>query len=445
MSVFASRLLGNFFGTEEMRRIFSDDTRLRNYLRIEVALARVEAALGVIPADAYPAIAAAAETFTIDWDRWRSDIEAVGYPVLPFLRQFGQACGPASEYLHWGSTTRDITDTSLALQMQDGLALVQRDMRLVKQELVRLTRQHRDTIMIARTHGMHALPTTFGFRTGIWLSEVERQLERLAFTIDHVRVGQFGGAVGTLAAVGEQGLAVQHALMAELGLKAPDISWFASRDRIAQAAFALAQSAATMASIAKTIVVMTRNEVGEAREPEIAGRGTSSAMPHKHNTVASELVLACGRAAAQNVSLVMESMVQDYDRDWQGHFETIALPQTFLLAHAAVTHMLFVLRGLTVHEGRMRENIELTNGLVMAESVMMALAGKVGRRSAQALVAAACDAAIAGDRHLRDVLLGDPRIAGALSAEEISAALEPANYLGEALHTIDGLLAGDPA
>ena len=440
MSVFTSKIVRNMYGTHEMRTIFSDETRIANYVRIEVALAKVEASLGVIPEEAYATIAARAPGFQIDWERLRIDIEAVGYPVMPFLKQFAEACGEAGEYLHWGSTTRDITDTSVVLQLRAAMGVIDVDLRRVKAALITLTQKHRSTVMIGRTHGMHALPSTFGFRTAVWLSEVDRQLLRLARVRGDFDTGQFGGAIGTLAAVGEHGLEVQNALMGELGLRAPDISWFASRDRIAEVVFAMASIAETMASIGKTLAVMTRNEVGEVREPEIAGRGTSSAMPHKHNTVGSELVIVHGHMAARQVGIVMESMVQDYERDWQGHYENIALGQVFQHAHAAVKQMADILQGLQVYPQKMRANLDITKGQIMAESVMMALAGKVGRKQAHAMVTDVCNVAIDKDEHLGAVLHRDAQIAKYLSADELDAALDPANYLGHALKIIDNVL-----
>jgi len=288
---------------------------------------------------------------------------------------------------------------------------------------------------------MHALPSTFGFHTAVWLSEVDRQVARLERARQAFVVGQFGGAIGTLAAVGEHGLAVQRAVLAELGLQAPDISWFASRDRIAEVAFAAASVAQTMASIGKTLVVMTRNEVDEVREPEVAGRGTSSAMPHKHNTVGSELVIVHGHMAVQQVGIVMESMVQDYERDWQGHYENIALGQTFQHVHAAVTQMADILEGLQVHEAKMRANLDITKGQIMAESVMMVLATRIGRKKAHAMVTDLCNVALERDEHLRDALQRDPGINAHLSANEIDAALDTANYIGHALTIIDNVLA----
>jgi 3-carboxy-cis,cis-muconate cycloisomerase len=228
--------------------------------------------------------------------------------------------------------------------------------------------------------------------------------------------------------------------MSELGLHAPDISWFGSRDRMADVVFAAASIAETMASIGKTLVVMTRNEVGEIREPEVAGRGTSSAMPHKHNTVASELVIVHGRMAAHQVSIVMEAMVQDYERDWQGHYENIALGQTFQHAHAAVKQMADILAGLQVYPERMRANLEITKGQIMAESVMMVLAGKIGRKRAHSIVTDLCNVAIDRDEHLGTTLHGDAGIAKYLTAADIDAALEPSHYLGHALKIIDQVL-----
>lgn len=441
MSVYSSKIVRNFYGTEEIRQLFSDDSRIRHFVKIEVALAKAEARLGIIPQDAYEAIAARAPHFEVDWERLRQEVEAVGYPVMPFLNQFTRACGPAGEYLHWGSTTRDITDTTVVLMMQAGLEIIERDARRVRQALIALAEKHRDTVWIARTHGMHALPGTFGFRCAVWLAEVERQIDRLAAVRASTRYGQFGGAVGNHSALGDRGLEVQQALMEELGLQAPAIAWFASRDNVASVVQALASVASTMASIGKTIVIMTRTELGEAREPAPPGRGTSSAMPHKHNTVGSELVIVQARIATEHAAVAMESMVQDFERDYQGHFENVLVPQVFLLSHAAVSQMAVILEGLKIDAGRMRSNIELTKGLVMAESVMMQLAKKVGRHTSHHLVSEACEVAMREDIHLREALHRSPDITKHLSAGEIDAAMKPENYIGTAVQAVDKVLA----
>lgn len=437
MSVFTSKVVRNMYGTEEMRRIFSEDTRIENFVRIEVALAKVESELGLIPVSAYKEIAEKSKTFNIDWERFRIDVEAVGYPVSPFLKQLTEACGPAGEYLHWGSTTRDITDTSFVMQLGAALAVMEKGLVRVKTILLDMSQKHRSTVMIARTHGMHALPTTFGFRTAVWLSEVDRQLLRLARVRSETVVGQFGGAVGTLAAVGERGLEVQAALMQELGLQAPDISWFASRDRVSEVVFTIASIAQTMASVANTLLAMTHNEVGEARESGTGGRGTSSAMPHKHNTVGCELIVVHGKMATQQVAIVMQSMVQDYERDWQGHFETIAVSQTFQHGHAAVKQLADVLLGMQIYPDKMRANLELTKGQIMAESVMMLLATRLGRKQAHKMISDLCNLALEKDTHLRDVLHEDADLAKHLSEAEIDYALEPLSYVGLAREAVD--------
>jgi 3-carboxy-cis,cis-muconate cycloisomerase len=441
MSVFTSKVVRNLFGTDAMRTIFSDDTRISNYLKVEIALAKVEASLGVIPEAAYRDIAARASSFEIDWERFRTDVEAVGYPVMPFVEQLAEHCGAAGEYLHWGSTTRDITDTSFVLQVRDALAVLESDLHMVRRKLREMTSRHRSTLMIARTHGKHALPSTFGFRCAVWYSEVERQCRRLATLRAETLTGQFGGAVGTLAAVGPKGIDVQRALMAELGLEAAEVAWFASRDRVAQVVFTIASIAQSMASIAKTLTIMTRDEVGEASEGGGESRGTSSAMPHKHNTVVPELVIVHGRMATQQIPVVMESMVQDFERDWQGHLETIAVPQIFQHAHAAVTQMQVVLSGLVLHTERMRANLDVTNGQVMAESVMMALAPKIGRKNAHHRVSRLCSVALKEGRALGDVLRADPETMKHLDERELAHALDPRNYIGLAEQTVDNVLA----
>jgi 3-carboxy-cis,cis-muconate cycloisomerase len=424
-------LFKNFFGTEEMRQIFSVENLVSHSLGVEVALAKVEAGLGLIPAQAYEEIARRASGLSINWERMRVDVEGVGYPVLPLLHQLGEACGGASEYLHWGSTTRDVTDTAFVLQMREALAVMQRDARRVRTVLLGMTEAYQSTVMVARTNGMHALPTTFGFRCAIWLSELDRQIDRLERVRDDLVAGPFGGAVGTLAALGPRGLEVQGALMMELGMGAPPLGWLASRDRISEVVFTLATVATSMAGIAETIVAMTRNEVQELREPTPPNRrGMGSGLHHKHNTVGCELVMAHARLVAQNVSVVMGSMLQDYERDWQGHCESVVVPQSFELAHAAVSQMAVILAGLEVFPGRMRINIDITRGLVMAESVMTRLARKSGRRTAHRLVSRACEAAERDDCSLREALLRTKDVMCRFTIEELDEALDPANYLG---------------
>jgi 3-carboxy-cis,cis-muconate cycloisomerase len=228
--------------------------------------------------------------------------------------------------------------------------------------------------------------------------------------------------------------------MAELGLGTAEIAWFASRDRVSEVVFRIASTAQSMASIAKSLLIMTRDELAEASEGGGERRGTSSAMPHKHNTVVPELVIVHGKMAAQQVAIVMESMVQDFERDWQGHFETIAVPQTFQHAHAAVTQMHTVLSGVILHRERMRENLDVTRGQVMSESVMMALAPKIGRKNAHHAISRLCNQALEEGRLLGDVLRADPQVTQHLSARELSDALDPAGYVGLAAQVIDNVL-----
>lgn len=440
MSVHASLVLRDMFGTEGMREIFSDAARTRKYLLIEVALAKVESELGIIPSTAYDEIKAGAATFEIDWERLRQDTHTIGTPVLPMLRQFTEVCGAAGAYLHWGSNTRDITDTAQVLQIGEALDLINTELSAIKVALADLASRHRATVTIGRTHGMHALPTTFGLRAAIWLAEVDRQIVRLDATRGLLKEGQFGGVVGTLAALGARGLDVQQALLQELGLRAPVVSWFASRDRIADVICTLSQIAGTMASIGRTIVSMARTEVAEASEPDVKGRGTSSSMPQKHNTVGSELAIVYSRTIAQMLPLVFDAMVQDYDRDYQGHYETIVVPEAFLLAHASLVQMRHVLEGLHVDPIRMRRNFELSHGTIMAESLMMALAPRIGRKNAHERVSEACVKAVRQGIELKTIVSGDPAFTTYLSAAEIEHALSPESYIGLADAIITNVL-----
>ncbi|WPB59253.1 adenylosuccinate lyase family protein [Xylophilus sp. GOD-11R] len=424
-----------------MRRIFSDQARVTHFLQVALALAKTEAAMGIIPAQAYEEIARRSKGMTVNWERLRQAVEAARHPGLPFLDQLAEACGSAAEYLHWGSTNLDVTDTAFILQLREGLNVVERDALQVRTILLTMAEDHRSTVMIARTEGMHDRPTTFGFRCAVWMTELDRQLERLVSVRTNLTAGPFGGSTGTLAALGARGLELQASLMAELGLLASPISWFSARDRITEVCLALAMMSSTMANIARAIVSLTGNEIDELREPAPPGRAAMGSIYHGANAVGCELVLTHARMAAQNVAVAMESMGHDRDHDSLGHFKTLVMPQSFMLAHAAVSQMAMILQGLEIHPARMRQNIDVTRGLVMAESVMMALARKTGRRSAHRLILRACESAVQGSLSLREALLQRREITTLLSTDEIDEALDPAGFLGCGPQIVERMIA----
>lgn len=438
ISVIESALFKDMFGTAAMRAVFDDAATLRRYVETEVALARVQARLGIIPQAAADAIAARADAARLDLDLLRHETEIVGYPILPLVHQLSRMCGPEGEYLHWGATTQDIMDTATVLQVRDALDLIDADLAGLDGILDALAQRYRDAPMAGRTHLQHALPITFGYKAAVWLLMVRRHRERLAQLRPRVLVGQFGGAAGTLASLGEQGIAVQEALMRELGLHAAPVTWHVARDGLAEAVQFLGLVTGSLGKIALDVMLMMTNEVAEAFEPFVKSRGASSTMPQKRNPISCELMLSASKAVRQHAGLMLDAMVQDFERatgPW--HIEWSAIPEAFVLTAGALNQAKFMLGGLEVDTARMRRNLDLTGGLIVSEAVMMGLAPYLGRQTAHDVVYDACRAALAERRALADVLAREPRVAAHLDRAAIDKLCDPANYLGAAPRMAD--------
>lgn len=440
-----SRLFGDMFGTGPMRAVFDDAALVGRYLEVEAALARAEARLGVIPEDAARAIGEAARTIRLDWDRFRRETETVGYPIIALVHQLSEAAGEAGRYVHWGATTQDIMDTATVLQIRAALDLVAADLEALRALLAGLARAHRDTPMAGRTHLQQALPVTFGYKAAVWLSMLDRHAERLTQLRPRVEMGQFAGAAGTLASLGPQGFAVQAAFCEELGLAVPPITWHVARDGIAEAIALLGLVTGSLGKIATDIALMMATEFGaEVMEPFVKGRGASSTMPQKRNPISCELILATAKAVRQQVGLALDAMLADFERatgPW--HLEWLAVPEAFILTAGCLAQARFMLAGLEVHPDRMRANLDLSRGLIVAEAVMMAAAPALGRQRAHDVVYEACRAALARNVPLAEALGTFPEIVAALGgAEAVAARCDPANYLGLAPAMVDRLLAG---
>jgi 3-carboxy-cis,cis-muconate cycloisomerase len=450
IGMLGSSLFGDMFGTAAMRNAFGDLAFLARCAEVEAALARAQARLGIVPDEAAAAISKAAaavskEPQSLDLARLKRETENVGYPILPLVRQLAERAGDGGRWLHWGATTQDIMDTAAVLQVRDGLKLLEADLEKTRGHLVVLARKHRDTPMAGRTHLQHALPITFGYKVAVWLSAFDRHAARLAELKPRVLQVQFGGAAGTLASLGpgEESLGSRAELARELGLAEPAITWHVARDGIAETVQFLALLGASLGKIAYDVMLMSATEFGEAAEPFVSGRGSSSTMPQKRNPISCELILAASKALRQHAGLALDAVVSDFERatgPW--HVEWIALPESFGYAAGALHQAEFILGGLIVDPQRMAKNLGMTHGLIVAEAVMMGLAPHTGRNEAHDLVYDACRAAIESDRPLYDVLLEVPEVAGPLGAEALRKLTDPANYLGAAQAMVDRVLAG---
>jgi 3-carboxy-cis,cis-muconate cycloisomerase len=441
-TVLDSILFRDAFGTPAMREVFSDFGLISRYAEVEIALAKAEARCGVIPAEAAEEIARRTDVSALDFDLLRRETDVVGYPILPLVHQMVKQCGDAGRYVHWGATTQDIMDTAVVLQVRAGLKIIAQDIADLRGILAGLSKRYRDTPMAGRTHLQQALPVTFGYKTAIYLAMFDRHAERLEQLKPRVLVGQFAGAAGTLASLGDKGFQVQQALCEELGLGVPVSTWHVARDGLAEVINFLALVTGSLGKIALDIMIMASTEFGELYEPFVKGRGASSTMPQKRNPISSELMLAAAKAVRQHAGLMADAMVQDFERatgPW--HAEWMAIPESFVLTVGSLHQAKFALGGLIVDEKKMAENLDISRGLIVAEAVMMGLAPDIGRQQAHDVVYGACRVANEKSMTLADALSADPRVSGRIDRATIDRLTSPKNYLGLAPAMVDRVLA----
>ena len=436
-----SPVLGTLYGADDMRAIFDERAWFQRMLDVEAALARVQSRLGIIPAEAGAAITAAATVDNLVLTELAASVRNVGYPVVGVVKGLSRAAGPAGAWTHWGATTQDIMDTATVLQVQAGLILIRTELLAILHVLVAQADAHRHTVMAGRTHLQHALPITFGLKCAVWLQPLISHIERLDQLRPRVEIVQFGGAAGTLASLGDHGLPVAEALAAELGLRCPPAPWHVSRDGLAEAVSLLGLICGSLAKIATDVILMAQNEVAELAEPYVPGRGQSSTMPQKRNPIASEYILASGRAVQALVPVMQGAMAQDHERatgPWQA--ELLALPQAFVLTQGALQHTRTIAEFMVVDPARMRRNLDLTGGLIVAEAVMMGLAPYLGREQAHHTVKHACDRALTDGVTLVESLMREPDVTARLDRSAIERLADPAAYLGCSEVFIDRVL-----
>src|SRR3954468_15892450 len=440
-TVLDSMLFRDAFGTPQMREVFSDIATVARYAEVEVALAKAEARCGVIPQDAADQIAARTDVAALDFDLLRQETDVVGYPILPRVHQMVKQCGDAGRYVHWGATTQDIMDTAVVLQLRAGLEIIEQDIAELRRILADLSKRYRDTPMAGRTHLQQALPVTFGYKTAIWLAMFDRHAERLEQLKPRVLVGEFAGAAGTLASLGDKGLEVQKAFCEELGLGVPVSTWHVARDGFAEVVNLLGLITGSLGKIALDVMIMASTEFAEVYEPFVKGRGASSTMPQKRNPISSELMLAASKGVRQHAGLMLDAMIHDFERatgPW--HAEWIAIPESFVLTAGALNQAKFALGGLIVDEKQMAKNLDLSRGLIVAEAVMMGLAPQIGRQQAHDVVYDACRVVNEKGGSLAEALSADSEVSGRIDRATIDRLTDPGNYLGQAPQMVDQVL-----
>ena len=442
-SIIDSKIFGDIFSEAAMRQVWSDENRTAKYLDIERALAKVQGELGIIPKEAADEIVKNCELSQIDWVKLKAKTEQIGYPIIAVVNQINANCrDQLGEYCHWGATTQDITDTAAVLQMREGLALVEQDLKDISASLAGLAKKYRDTPIIGRSNLQQATPITFGYKMATILAGIERHRERLQQLKPRVLVGEFGGASGTLSSLETGAMETQAALMQELGLGQPLISWHTVRDTIAEVGAFLGIVGGSLGKIAMDVKLMMQTEVAEVYEPFAPGRGSSSTMPQKRNPISCLYIHANISVVRQHAAALMDAMVADHERStgpWE--IEWVVLPEIFCLMAGALKQTKFILGGLEVDAKRMRANIDLTKGLVMSEAVMMGLGPYIGREVAHDLVYDLCREAIKRDVHLIDLLAAHPEISKHVTRAQLEGFCDPANNLGQAGVMVDRVLA----
>jgi 3-carboxy-cis,cis-muconate cycloisomerase len=446
MSTSLSPLLAPLLSSAAMRGVCDDAAYLQHMLDFEAALARAQAAVGRIPQSAVAPIAAACRAEAFDLAALAEAATRSGNLAIPLVKTLtsnvAKADAEAARYVHWGATSQDVIDTAAMLGLRAAIDALEADLDRAIAGFAKLARAHRDTAMVARTWLQHALPMPFGLKLAEYAAALHRSKVRLIRLRTEALALQFGGAAGTLAALGDNGLVVASRLAAELELPLPEAPWHTHRDRIAEAASVLAIVAGSCGKIARDVSLMMQTDVAEAFEPSGEGRGGSSTMPHKRNPVAAATALAAATMAPNLAATIFAAQVHDHERSagpW--HAEWPTLPSLLLVTSGALAAIVDIAEGLEVDAARMRVNLDATDGLIMAEAVTFALAQKIGKSDAHHLMEAASKQAATGKRHLRDVLAENPTVTAHLSADQLTKLFEPMAYEGVAQALIDRLLA----
>ena len=439
------RLLDPLFTTGKMREIFSDTNRLQRMLDFEAALARALAGAEVAPRSSVASIEAQCKSDLYSRDAIAGAAALAGNLAIPLVKELTALVAKSDEkaagFVHFGATSQDVIDTGLVLQFREAFDDTEEDLARLSLVLRQLAAEHKETLLAGRTWMQQASPVTLGLKFAGWLDAIERHRERFAQTRKRVEVLQFGGAVGTLAALGSAGPRVAEALARELKLTLPDIAWHAQRDRPVEVAATYGLLTGTLGKMARDISLMSQTEIGEVAEPAAPGRGGSSTLPHKRNPIGCSVVLAAAIRIPGLVSTMLSAMVQEHERGlggWQAEWET--LPEICMLTSGALSQMIQILEGLEIHQDAMARNLDATQGLLMAEAVAMALAKHIGKMPAHQVIERASHRALESRKLFREVLGNEQEISKYLSAREIDELLDPKNYTGSAQVMIDRVL-----
>lgn len=431
-----NQLFDRYFTQEPMRRIFSDQGRVQGMLDFEAALARAEAAIGAIPTEVVNDIVAACDASLYNFDELSIAIGNAGNSAIPLVKALGKQIAARNEtaerYVHMGATSQDVMDSGLVLQLRSAVGLLEQDLASLADALAQQAQRHAGVPMSGRTWLQQATPVTLGAKIAAWLGSITRHRQRLKELKPRLLCLQFGGASGSLAALGEMAFPIAESLARELKLNLPDQPWHTQRDRLVEFAGFLGLVAGSLGKIGRDISLMMQTEAAEVFEPAAAGKGGSSTMPHKRNPVGAAVMIGAATRAPGLVATMLSAMPQEHERSlglWHAEWET--LPELCCVVSGSLQQALAVIPGLEVDAQRMLQNLDLTHGLVLAEAVSIALAQRMGRDAAHHLIERCCRRAVEQGKHLREVLGAEPEITAQLSSQALDNLLNPTHYLGQ--------------
>jgi 3-carboxy-cis,cis-muconate cycloisomerase len=415
-----------------VRALFSEAARFQSWLDVEAALAQAQAELGIIPEAAAREITRKARLKYLDLAAVRAGLAKTGHPLVPLVWELDRACdGDAGGYVHWGATTQNVTQTGQLLQVRRAHAIFLRQLAAILTTLADLAERTKDVLLPGRTHGQHAVPATFGFKVAVWIDELGRHVERLRGCEGRVFVAMLGGGAGTLASLGEAGLATQEKMAARLGMRPMPVPARTIGDHQAEYVLVLGMLAATCSKIGREIYTLMKQEFGEVEEPVPPGTVGSSTMPQKRNPKLSQDIVAAAAEIRALVPLALEAMQTEHEADrTTSIMMSRAVVQGCELTGDVLQRMVALFEGLQVFPGRMRANLDLSGGLIMAEALMLELGKQIGRQRAHDAVYEAAQASVTQSRPFRETLAADPHVSAGLTSVQIEALLDPARYTG---------------
>ncbi|MFW3163944.1 3-carboxy-cis,cis-muconate cycloisomerase [Pseudomonas syringae pv. syringae] len=442
----SNQLFDAYFMQPEMREIFSDEGRVQGMLDFEAALARAQARIGLIPPEVVADIELSCDSRLFDFDALAIAIGSAGNSAIPLVKALGKQIAArsaeAERFVHMGATSQDVMDSGLVLQLRRAIVLLERDLTRLADAMAEQAQRHAGTPLAGRTWLQQATPVTLGMKIAGWLGAVTRHRQRLNEIKPRLLCLQFGGASGSLAALGDQAFSVAEALADELQLALPEQPWHTQRDRLVEFAGLLGLIAGSLGKLGRDVSLLMQTEVGEVFEPSAPGKGGSSTMPHKRNPVGAAVMISTAIRAPGLVATMLAAMPQEHERSlglWHAEWET--LPELCCLVSGSLQQALQVIPGLQVDAERMAINLQSTKGLVLAEAVSIALAQRIGRDAAHHLVEQCCRRAVEQGAHLRRVLGETPQVSEQFSSDELDRLLDPAHYLGQARHWVERAVA----